>query len=184
MAAGPAFEANVKHYIVWTRLSVFGLLMAGAISGLLWAIIVVVEGRSDFAPLIFMAALFVFVMGTGFSANYRLAFKTPAIRIDDDGIMVRHWSDVPVPWSNIARAWETNMAMTRFASLTLIDPARNPAQSAFLRFGRWMRRKVPFANVYGIGDLTITTEGTNGHFDAMMAVISARMGGIDVPERI
>jgi hypothetical protein len=181
---GPVFEANVKRHIVWTRLIVFGSLMAGALAGGIWATVVVIGSRPDFAPLIGMAALMFFVMSTGFTANYRLAVKIPAIRIDDDGIMVRHWSDDPVPWSNISRVWETSMAMSRFANLLLIDPARNPARSLFFRYGRWVRRKSPMANVYGLGDVTITTDGTDGNFNDMMTVISARMGGIDVPERI
>jgi len=94
------------------------------------------------------------------------------IVIGPDGLFVRYWSDVTIPWSAIAQcavrtqriSVDTNSVSLRCICIDLRDPSLYPPKA------RWARRLGRPWNL-GLGDIVLMTSGLDRDIPELMATI-------------
>jgi hypothetical protein len=85
--------------------------------------------------------------------------------IDGRGILWRAWSDEVIPWTEIERIEERQIARQTMFSVYLHDPARCPPKG-------WTGRIAASQRGFGAGDMAITLSGTDKSDDELREALS------------
>lgn len=84
------------------------------------------------------------------------------IRLDDDGVLSREWSDRPVPWDAIDCAQTHRLHGRNLLAVYLRDPAGHPPT-------RWQGRLSGHNRRLGFGEINLSATGTDKRFDELVA---------------
>jgi hypothetical protein len=101
----------------------------------------------------------------------RLLQSGAEVRIDTAGIYWRRWGATVIPWSAINRIGVGVMRRQRFLCLYLTDPAALPAKGIPARLA-------PMNRSMGYGDIAVSTVGTDGRFEDMVAAVERFAPGL------
>lgn len=88
------------------------------------------------------------------------------VRVDANGIYWRRWQDMPIPFSEIERAWHYALMGQSTLCLALRQPDRYPSKSAVLRASAKANKRM------GAGDVAISMNGLDRSFDELMDAVA------------
>lgn len=84
-----------------------------------------------------------------------------AIRVDEQGVLIKRRADTPILWSNIAVISPVSFGNNQLVKFKLIDAAASPARNNGGPFSFLVNRK----------EAVLTLQGTDGKGDALLAAI-------------
>ena len=103
----------------------------------------------------------------------RLTFDSrPALEIDKQGFIWRHWSDDLIPWSAVARKERRLVGGQEFLCVWLYGPENYPPR---LTLGKLFGMN----KAAGFGDITLSVKGTDQSFDRLVEVVDAHLAALD-----
>jgi hypothetical protein len=108
--------------------------------------------------------LVVFSLQFGVGAALRWWNNHDYVRIGPEGIRYLGWSDVTIPWSEIAEVSRRTYRRYRFVVLRLKDRQRFPRRG-------WMGRISWLPELFRCDSIDISLNGTDQNFDAAMSAI-------------
>lgn len=110
-------------------------------------------------------ALFVVVLGAELR---RLRMKEPVLRLDEQGILWRRWSEERIPWSEIASLRLFAIQRAHFVGLVLKDPTRFPSTTIL---GRSAKANRAFTQC----DICLEVQGTDRSHQELVSAVEAHL---------
>lgn len=103
----------------------------------------------------------------------RLSFDgRPALEIDKQGFIWRHWSDDLIPWSAVVRKEQRSVRSQKFLCVWLDAPEHYPPRSTLGKLSGLNKGM-------GFGDIALSTQGTDQSFDRLVEVVDAHLAARD-----
>jgi hypothetical protein len=93
-----------------------------------------------------------------------MRFDGPAIRVDEEGVHYHRWSPKPIGWGNVDSIGTVSISGQKMVCLTLRDPALDPSTTL-------LGRAAQINAMFGFGQVSISTQGTDADFDEMARAI-------------
>ena len=152
-----AFVANVSRRRT-------ALLVLGAIGFVVAGVFMLRDPEGGLTLMVFGWAAILFFGLCGLIGIRQLFRSGPDIRIDEQGIWWRRWSDQVVPWEAIVALYPAGVGRTAFLCLKLVDPAAYPSTHVMGKFAGINRAS-------GFGDISVTTTGTDRSFTELLAAV-------------
>jgi hypothetical protein len=153
----PAFVANISR-----RRTVAMIL--GATLFVIAGIVIVHDPRGDVRIRLAGCAAILFFGLIALVRAGQLIRGGPDIRIDEQGIWWRRWSDQVVPWDAVATFHVTGEGRMPFLHLVLVDPAAHPSTRPMAKLARLTR-------AWRRGDISVTTNATDRSFAELLAAV-------------
>lgn len=100
----------------------------------------------------------------------KLRDRKPRLVVDEEGILWSSWSGETIPWREIERVVDHQIAGQTVFGVYLHDPARCPPT-------RWTGRLSVRQRGFGMGDMSINLSGTDRSAEELRAALDSFMRG-------